>query len=152
LLEELCTDLTERQAKVVTDRPKTYRRYQESLARLACALEAMGAQQGQDGEAERLLADVVRLEDRIERWLAINALNDAIAEFLDAWAEQQARRKAPQLFGAQSVLAYRQARRAQWSRLRSSLVDDWRPLRASRLHRRTNALLNQLGKKSKASS
>jgi CHAD domain len=150
LLDELCAELAERQEKVVTDRPKTFRRYQDALARLACALEALGAKDSMGGEADRLLADVKRLEDRIERWLAINALNDAIAEFLDAWAEQQARRKAPQLFGAQSVLAYRQARRTQWSRMRSSLALDWRPVRASRLRRRANTLLNQLGKKGKA--
>jgi hypothetical protein len=150
LLEELCAEVAEHQDKVVTDRPKTYRRYQERLARLAWTLEALGANVTLGGEADRLLADVQRLQDRIERWLVINALNDAIAEFLDAWAEQQARRKAPQLFGAQSVLAYRQARRTQWSRLRGSLAQDWRPLRASRLRRRANALLNQLGKKGKA--
>jgi hypothetical protein len=144
LLDEVIGELAERQEKVVTDRPKTYRRYQESLGRLACALDAIGAK-GDD--AARLAADVQRLEARIERWLASNALNDAIAAFLDEWAEQQARRKAPQLFGAQAVLAYRQARRAQWTRLRSSLAEDWRPLRASRLRRRTNKLLGQLRKK-----
>ena len=147
LLDELCAELAERQSKVITDRPKTYRRYQEGLARFACALEALGGKATMGDEAERLLADVQRLEDRIERWLASNGLNDAIADFLDAWAEQQARRKAPQLFGAQPVLAYRQARRTQWSRLRSSLVIDWRPLRPNRLRRRANTLLNQLSRK-----
>jgi len=150
LLEELCAEVAEHQDKVVMDRPETYRRYQERLARLAWTLEALGANGTSGGEASRLLADTQRLQDRIERWLAINALNDAIAEFLDAWAEQQARRKAPQLFGAQSVLAYRQARRTQWSRLRSSLAHDWRPLRASRLRRRANTLLNQLGREKSA--
>ena len=146
LLEELCAELAERQEKVVTDRPKSYWRYQEGLARLACVLEALGGKATMGDEAERLLADVRRLEDRIERWLASSGLNDAIADFLDAWAEQQARRKAPQLFGAQSVLAYRQARRTQWSRLRNSLALGWRPLRPSRLRRRANALLNQLSR------
>ncbi len=142
LLEELCAELAERQEKVVADRPKTYRRYQESLARPLGA-KASGAPAS---EADRLLADVQRLEDRIGRWLAINSLNEATADFLDAWAEQQAKRKAPQLFGAQSVLAYRQARRTQGSRLRNNLAGDWRPLRASRLRRRVNTLLNQLGR------
>ena len=118
----------------------------EGLARLACALEALGGRTTMGDEADRLLADVQRMEDRIERWLASSALNDAIADFLDAWAEQQARRKAPQLFGAQSVLAYRQARRTQWSRLRTNLAREWRPLRASPLRRRANTLLNQLGR------
>jgi hypothetical protein len=97
-------------------------------------------------EAELLLADLLRLDNRIDRWLASNVLNEAVAAFLDDWAEQQARRKAPQLFGAQAVLAYRQARKAQWFRLRSTLVRDWRPLRAARLRRRANTLLKQLAR------
>lgn len=143
LLDELCAELAEREQGVMTDRPKTYRRYQQGLDRLPCALEALGGKTTMGEDAERLLADVQRLQGRLDRWLASSTLNDAIAEFLDAWAEQQARRKAPQLFGAQLVLAYRQARRAQWSRLRSSLPNDWRPVRASRLRRRVNALLKQ---------
>ncbi len=148
LLEELCAGVAEREEMVVTDRPKTYRRYAEAMANLACVLEALGAQTTMGEEAGRLLADVQRLQNRIERWLASNILNDAVAEFLDSWAEQQARRKAPQLFGAQSVLAYRQARRAQWSHLRSNLARDWRPVRASRLRRRANLLLKQLKSRS----
>lgn len=144
LLDELCAEVAEREQMVVTDRPKTYQRYQQGLACLECALEALTGKAVMGQEANRLLGDVQRLEGRLDRWLASNALNGAIAEFLDGWAEQQARRKAPQLYGAQSVLAYRQARRAQWSRLRSSLPDDWRPVRAGRLRRRVNALLKQL--------
>ena len=144
LLDELCAEVAEREQMVVTDQPKSYQRYQQCLARLACALEALAGKAVMGEAANQLLADVQRLEGRIDRWLASNALNDAIAEFLDSWAEQQARRKAPQLYGAQSVLAYRQARRAQWSRWRSSLPDDWRPVRAGRLRRRVNTLLKQL--------
>ena len=47
-------------------------------------------------------------------------------------------------FGAQPVLAYRQARKAQWSRLRRSLSRDWRPVRANRLRRQLAALLRTL--------
>ena len=146
LLDELCAEVAEREARVVADRPARYRRYQDGLARLASALEALGGPTTMGEEAEQLLADVQRLGNRIDRWLASSVLNDAIATFLDEWAEHQARRKAPQLFGAQAVLAYRQARRAQWSRLRSGLVRDWRPLRATRLRRRANVLLKQLAR------
>jgi len=148
LLDELSTDVAEREAEVVADLPDTYRQYQRSLARLASALEALdgkGSSAGKLGaDVDLLRADLLRLQSRIDRWLASSALNTAIAEFLDAWAEQQARRKAPQLYGAQPVLAYRQARRAQWSRLRGSLPSDWRPVRASRLRRRVDSLLKQL--------
>ncbi len=148
LLDELFSEVAEREASVLADRPKTYRRYQRSLARLASVLLTLRASapggNGAVEEADRLLADVQRLQSRIDRWLASSALNDAIAEFLDTWAEQQARRKAPQLFGAQAVLAYRQTRRAQWSRLRSGLPADWRPVRSSRLRRRLDALLKHL--------
>lgn len=153
LVDELYSEVAGREAMVIADRPETYRRYQRRLARLACALPALNslASRGKAGAiedaaeaADRLLADVVRLESHIERWLASTALNDAIAVFLDSWAEQQARRKAPQLFGAQAVLGYRQARRAQWSRLRGSLPTDWRPIRASKLRRRLDAILKRL--------
>jgi hypothetical protein len=144
LLDELCAEVAEREQMVIADQPKSYQRYQQCLARLECALEALAGKAVMGEAANQLLADVQRLEGRIDRWLASNALNDAVAEFLDSWAEQQARRKAPQLYGAQLVLAYRQARRAQWSRLRSSLPDDWRPVRAGRLRRRVNTLLKQL--------
>jgi len=144
LLDELCAEVAEREAQVIADQPNLYRRYQNGLARLACALEALGGKAAMGEEAEALLADLLRMENRIDRWLGSNVLNEAVAAFLDDWAEQQARRKAPQLFGAQAVLAYRQARKAQWFRLRSSLVRDWRPLRAARLRRRANTLLKQL--------
>ncbi len=146
LLDELCAEVAEREASVSADRPDRYRRYQDGLARLTCALEALGGKASMGEEAEQMLADVQRLENRIDRWLVSSVLNDAIAEFLDEWAEKQARRKAPQLFGTQAVLAYRQARRAQWFRLRGALAADWRPLRASRLRRRANSLLKQLAR------
>jgi hypothetical protein len=144
LLDQLCAEAAEREEDVIADRPGTYRRYWQGLASLACALQALGGKASLGEVADPLLADVQRLQGRIDRWLASSALNDALAEFLDSWAEQQARRKAPQLYGAQSVLAYRQARRSQWSRLRSSLPADWRPVRANRLRRRVNSLLQQL--------
>ena len=146
LLDELCAEVAEREARVAADQPERYRRYQVGLARLAWAIDALGGKASMGDEAEQLLSDVQRLETRIDRWLVNHALNDAIAEFLDEWAEQQARRKAPQLFGAQAVLAYRQARRVQWARLRSALAADWRPVRAARLRRRANSLLKQLAR------
>jgi hypothetical protein len=148
LLDELYAHVAEDEAAVAADHPKTYRRYQRSLAGLACALRGLRSTVADEtnvaAELDSLLADMQRLDGHLGRWLASQALNDAMAEFLDTWAEQQAKRKAPQLFGAQAVLAYRQARRAQWSRLRNGLPASWRPVRANRLHRRLEKLLKQL--------
>src|SRR5262249_26462632 len=76
LLDELCADVAEREERVIADQPESYLRYQQSLARLACAVEALrDARMGPGDDLSRLAADLQRLEGRIDRWLASNALN-----------------------------------------------------------------------------
>jgi hypothetical protein len=143
LLDEQCAKLVAREAKFSDDHPKSYWRYRQGLARLACTLKVWGESVSDGKEVAQLMADLRRLQGRLDRLLANISQSEAIAEFLDNWAEQQARRKAPQLHGAQPVLAYRQARRVQWSRLRGSLRRDWRVVRAGRLRRRVAQLLKR---------
>ena len=144
LLTELIEHLAEREAAVTVQQPKTIKRYRQALAGLAVALEALGGAVILGQPAAQLLADLARFQNRLERLRVSLQFDAAIGDFLDEWAEKQARDKSPQLFGAQPVLAYRQARKAQWSRLRRSLSRDWRPVRANRLRRQMAALLRTL--------
>ncbi|MEP7358598.1 MAG: CHAD domain-containing protein, partial [Anaerolineales bacterium] len=144
LLAELIERLGEREAEVTVQRPKTLKRYRQALAGFAIALEALGGAAILGEPAAQLLADLARFQNRLERLRLSLQFDAAIGDFLDTWAEKQARDKTPQLSGAQPVLAYRQARKAQWSRLRRSLSHDWRPVRASRLRRQMAALLRTL--------
>jgi hypothetical protein len=144
LLADLTDRLAEREAAVTVQQPKTLKRYRQALAGLAVALEALGGAAILGEPAAQLLADLARFQTRLDRLRLSLHFDSAIGEFLDGWAEKQARDKTPQLFGAQPVLAYRQARKAQWSRLRRSLSHDWRPVRAKRLRRLMTALLRTL--------
>jgi inorganic triphosphatase YgiF len=144
LLSDLIDRLTEREAAVTVQRPKTLKRYRQALVGLAVALESLGGAAILGEPAAQLLADLGRFQNRLDRLRLSLQFDAAIGEFLDTWAEKQARDKTPQLFGAQTVLAYRQARKAQWARLRRSLSHDWRPVRANRLRRQLDALLRTL--------
>jgi hypothetical protein len=144
LLSDLIDRLAKREAAVTVQQPKTLKRYRQALAGLAVALEALGGASVLGEPAAQLLADLGRFQSRLDRLRLSLQFDAAIGEFLDEWAEKQARDKTPQLFGAQTVLAYRQARKAQWARLRRSLSHDWRPVRANRLRRQITALLRTL--------
>jgi inorganic triphosphatase YgiF len=144
LLSDLIDRLAEREAAVTVQQPKTLKRYRQALVGLAVAIEALGGAAVLGESAAQLLADLGRFQNRLDRLRLSLQFDAAIGEFLDVWAEKQARDKTPQLFGAETVLAYRQARKAQWSRLRRSLSHDWRPVRANRLRRQITALLRTL--------
>ena len=117
LLSDLIDRLAEREAAVTVQQPKTLKRYRQALVGLAVAIEALGGAAVLGEAAAQLLADLGRFQNRLDRLRLSLQFDAAIGEFLDVWAEKQARDKTPQLFGAETVLAYRQARKAQWSRL-----------------------------------
>ncbi|MBI3360812.1 MAG: CHAD domain-containing protein [Chloroflexi bacterium] len=142
VLRTVLSELEEREAAVARDKPKTYHRLRLAIKRVRYTLEFYSAALGP--LSEEMIADLVRLQARLGALSDGRILQKRLAEFLDSWAEDQARRKAPQLFGAHSVLQYSQARREDWGRGLKKLKPDWTPVRASRLRRRVNILLRAL--------
>jgi CHAD domain-containing protein len=142
VLRAALDDVAHRQAAVTRERPKSYHRLRLAIKRLRYTLEFLDPALGP--ESESLVADLVRMQDRLGALNDIRLLEKRLAAFLDAWAEQQAKRKAPQLFGAEGILAYTRARRARWEQHLKSLHRAWAPVRAFRLRPRLSALLRGL--------
>jgi hypothetical protein len=84
------------------------------------------------------------MQDRLGTVNDYRLLQKHLDEFLRAWAERQAKRKAPQLFEAEDILAYQNTRRTALAQELATLAKDWAPVRAARLRPRLNALLRAL--------
>ena len=131
------------QAALDDSRPRSYHQLRLALKQMRYALEFLGP--ALPSEAQPLVADLVKMQDRLGALNDTHVLHKRLGDYLDGWAEQQARRKAPQLHGAQGLLEYSRARRESWSQQLKDLKADWPPVRAARLKQRVNALLRNLG-------
>jgi hypothetical protein len=96
-------------------------------------------------EAVALAADLRGLAQQLDDLRRLDSADVAIGNFLDRWAVRQARRKAPQLHGAEAVLAFRQAVRDQRRQQQRALARAWQPVRGRRLLRRVALLLRTGG-------
>ncbi len=133
LLRALVASVAERQAAIEPDEPKTYHRLRQAVKLLRYALEF-----GQEAmpQAGPVLADLITFQSHLGQINDDVTLSRRLTEFLDGWSEQQARRKRPQLHGAESVLQYANARRDRWQTRLAPLKKAWPPVRAARLRQR----------------
>ena len=133
-------EIAEREAALTPDKPKSYTRLGRSIQRCRCAVEfftpALPATAAQD-----LIGDLARLETRLENLDHYRRLQKQLSQYVDSWAQQQAKGKAPQLHGAHSVLDYSHARRATWEAGLRELKEDLALVRPARLRQRLTALL-----------
>jgi hypothetical protein len=142
-LGEAAAALAETQANYSAHDPATWRRAQRSARRcrawLALLLCSEVAPSRQD-KAAALSADLEQLVERLDMLCRIEAADGHLAAFLERWAVRQARRKAPQLHGAQAVLALRQALRRERQQQQRGAGVDWRPVRGATLRQRVRRL------------
>jgi CHAD domain-containing protein len=142
LFDPLVAEVAERQAAAAPNDLKSHHRLRIAFKQCRFALEFL--RPALPPPADDLIGDLIRMQDRLgavnDRWLLVQRVD----EFLRAWAEKQAKRKAPQLYGAQDVLIYQNARRVllaqQLKQARAGLA----PMRAARLRQRLNALARAL--------
>lgn len=142
VLRAALAEVAEAQAAIDADRPRSYHELRLAFKQIRYTLEFLGPALAP--EAQALVADLVKMQDRLGALNDTRLLQRRLADYLDTWAEHQARRKAPQLHGAQGLLEYSHARRESWSQQVQDLTTDWPPVRAARLKQRVNALLRAL--------
>lgn len=142
LIQAALAEIAERQSGVVRDDLKSYHRLRLALKQCRFTLEFI--RPALPPSADEILADVKRMQDRLGTLNDYRLLLKVLDGFLRVWAEQQAKRKAPQLFEAEDILAYQNARRAALAQALATLNKDWAPVRAARLRPRLNALLRAL--------
>ncbi len=130
-----------RRAEYEEGDPERQRRLCEALVRGQATLEMLGGAATLGPMAEPLAADWQTVEQRTEAMRHLGALDDAIGTFLDEWALRQAKRKAPQLSGADAVLAYRHQRRVDRRKQRRALVAAWQPVTGRALAGRVKQIL-----------
>lgn len=142
-LGDAAAALAETQANYSAHDPATWRRAQRAARRfrawLALLLCSEVAPSRQD-KAAALSADLEQLVERLDTLCRIEAADGHLAAFLERWAVRQARRKAPQLHGAQAVLALRQALRRERQQQQRGAGVDWRPVRGATLRQRVRRL------------
>ncbi|MCC6190301.1 MAG: hypothetical protein IT318_14815 [Anaerolineales bacterium] len=134
------------QAKFSAQEPKALRRLANSALRCRAWLDAAGDAGRLDIAAADLGTDLGQLAQRLDVLRQLDTADAAVGAFLDRWAVRQARRKAPQLHGAEPVLAFRQAVRAQRRQEQRALAGDWRPVRGRTLNRRLAKVLAALAR------
>lgn len=139
LFQTALAEVAQRQAEVAREDLKTH--HQMRLAFKQCRFMLEFIRPALAPTADGVLADLIRMQDRLGALNDHRLLQKHLGDFLRAWAEQQAKQKAPQLFGAQDILTYQNARRAALARQLATLNKDWAPVRAARLRTRLNALL-----------
>jgi hypothetical protein len=133
------------QAAFSSHEPKSLRRVQRATLRCRAWLGVLAG--GPDLGREKLEAaaaidaDLEALAERLEALRRLDAADEHLGVFLDRWAVRQARRKAPQLHGAEAVLALRQVFRAERTQQQRALSGAWRPVRGRQLRRRVAQLL-----------
>jgi CHAD domain-containing protein len=142
LFQTAITEIAKRQAAITRDDLRSYHRLRLAFKQCRFMLEFI--RPALTPQADDALADLIRMQDRLGALNDNRLLQKYLEAFLKAWAERQAKQKAPQLFGAQEVLAYRNARQASLSRQITTLNKDWAPVRAVRLRPKLNALLRTL--------
>jgi hypothetical protein len=141
LLESAAGHLARRQLAFSTSDPASRRRTAQGVVRLQTLLQVLSPVVRSRAGAAELLDDLGRLGELLEILGQLESVEKAVAVYLDAWAERQGRRKAPQMHGVEQVLEYRQARRAERARQLRALNEAWKPLRVRKLRRRIAALL-----------
>ena len=134
--------IAERQGSVARDDLKSYHRLRLAVKQCRFTLEFL--RPALPPQADVVLADVKRVQDRLGAVNDHRLLRKHLDDFLRTWAERQAKRKAPQLFEAEDILAYQNARGAALAQELATLNKDWAPVRAARLRPRLNALLRAL--------
>jgi hypothetical protein len=143
-LSEAAEALAQAQAKYSAHDPKSWRGARRAALRCRAWLDLLGTgglDRANPGEAAALAADLDRLVDGLDTLRRMEAADARLGEFLERWAVRQARRKAPQLHGAEAVLALRQSVRRERQQQQRSLVDAWRPVRGRLMRQRVNRLV-----------
>jgi hypothetical protein len=137
-LGEAAKRLAQAQAKYSAQDPKSWRNAQRAAQRCRTWLALLGS--GDPGRAmtdeAALAADLDKLVGQLEAQRWIEAADGHLGAFLERWAVRQARRKAPQLHGAEAVLALRQAVRRAREQQQRGVAADWRPVRGRQLRQR----------------
>jgi CHAD domain-containing protein len=142
LFQSAVSEIAERQAAVARGDLKSYHRLRLAIKQCRFTIEFI--RPALPPPADEILADVIRMQDRLGAINDHRLLQRYLDEFLRLWAERQATQKAPQLHGAEDFLAYQNARRAALAQDIAALTKDWTPVRAARLRPRLNALLRAL--------
>ena len=151
LFQAAIVGIAEQQGSVARNDLKSYHRLRLAIKQCRFTLEFIRPAlppppEGADAlrQADDVLADLKRMQDRLGTVNDYRLLQKHLDEFLRAWAERQAKRKAPQLFEAEDILAYQNTRRTALAQELATLAKDWAPVRAARLRPRLNALLRAL--------
>jgi len=140
LLENAVDHVIRRQRSGKADGRSDLRRSDHAILRLTVVLEGLGAKEQYGERAQSLLTDLQRTSARLQALIQLEFTESMIATHLDQWAEQQARRKAPQLHGAEGVLTFRQGRRAVRAQHLRTLTQEWKPIWGRTLRRRVAEL------------
>jgi inorganic triphosphatase YgiF len=110
IVDALAAEMGRRERALTPEKPKTYTRLGNSVERCRCAL-GFFAPALPVGPVQALIADLACLEAHLEKLEDDRWSQKRLTRFLDDWASQQAKRKAPQLHGVHNVLDYARARR-----------------------------------------
>jgi hypothetical protein len=140
LIASACEHLHHHQASDIVEGGKLGRTVQAVL-RLMLMLEVLAPGGPNDPHVSELALDLTRVAECLEAVLQLEAADKAAAAHLDTWAVRQAKRKAPQMHGAEAVLEYRQSRRLERAKLWRALAAAWKPIRGRKLDVRVAALL-----------
>jgi hypothetical protein len=139
LLARSAGTLLKRQPQAVPGNSGGIRGAARAVVRLKAVLDAVdGGWLGP--EAVELRAELAQLAQALGDVQRLEAVDGLVGDCLDDWAMQQAKRKAPQMHGAEAALAFRQKQRAQGGAAARALAEAWRPLRGRVLERRIQRL------------
>lgn len=142
LLREAVAAVAPAQAALTNDKPRSYHELRLTYKHLRYALEFLAP--ALPSEAPEIVEDLVKMQDRLGALSDNYVLQKRLDDYLDLWAEKQAKRKAPQLHGAHALLDYLRVSRESWTAQVHDLAVDWPPVRAARLKQRVNALLKKI--------
>jgi hypothetical protein len=144
-LSEAVEAMAQAQAGYSVHDPRSWRSAQRAALRCRVWLELLSAStpgRAKAGATAALAADLERLVEQLDTLRQMETADGHLGVFLERWAVRQARRKAPQLHGAEAVLALRQAMRRERQQQQRGVAADWRPVRAGSLRQR----MKQLGR------
>jgi CHAD domain-containing protein len=139
VLIAILQEVTDREAAVVWDKPKTYHPLRLALKKCRYALEFFKPVLGP--QVETVIADLVRAQDHLGAVSDVELLQQRLAEFLEAETEKHS---LLQLGEAERILAYAQTRQADEQRHLQAFGEVWPAVRADRLRRRISRLLRAL--------
>jgi len=140
VLTAILAEVTDRQAAVVLDKPKTYHPLRLALKKCRYALEFFKPALG--SHVEPVIADLVRAQDHLGAVSDVELLQQRLADFLQVEAEALTQPQAlPSGEAAERILAYSQTRQVDEQRHLAAFSQAWPAVRADRLQRRVSRLL-----------